>query len=707
MTILNTPNEPTNDFGNTIDLAFSNNPTAVANIEDHLATTADHYTLSITLGTENRKAINPAKRKVDDIARFEQIIAHQAQHLYKPPGTPTPHQLNGAAKALIEALQTALLGSSKPIRKSTGESPWWTEECTRDHQIWLGRCQSHGRSHAHEERKTFRKTIRLAKRHFWRQLTSEITRPNDIFKVTRWTKAQGQSQPPPPLEFNDRIYESQPERAECLRQALLERRTAEDDIGNPWEEPAGPDLLFSLTVSPEESRDSLLGAGNTTPGADNITVELLKTAWPYIESHTTWLFESCLQVGHHPAVFKGAEVVMIPKLGKRDLSSTGSWRPISLLSCIGKGLERLIARRISRTAVFQGVISPEQFGALPKRAATDLVASLIHDIETALNQGRVATLVLMDVKGAFDAVLRNRLIRQLRRQGWPPSLVRWAASFMTDREAMVRLQETVTASKPLNCGLPQGSPVSPILFMLYTQPIYDIGKRRHIPDLRKVDPVARYGYADDTAMLRIGPSLTETTAAVNQDIQDLVTWGDANCVFFDHKKTEVMHFSRRRDNLSPPILHGDQEKRAQSSIRWLGVWLDRKLNFKNHVQKWSASAAAVANLLRSITNTQRGPPPIHTRKAVQACVIPVLTYGLEAWYPGEINSRGSPTKIQHLIDRMHKVYTKALRTIAPVWITTQNAAIYEKRAFLQYNSSYRPDNAASPPESARSTLPTL
>lgn len=111
---------------------------------------------------------------------------------------------------------------------------------------------------------------------------------------------------------------------------------------------------------------------------------------------------------------------MIPKLGKRDLSSTGSWRPISLLSCIGKGLERLIARRISRTAVFQGVISPEQFGALPNRAATDLVASLIHDIETALNQGRVATLVLMDVKGAFDAVLRNRLIRQLRRQGWPP-----------------------------------------------------------------------------------------------------------------------------------------------------------------------------------------------------------------------------------------------------------------------------------------------
>ncbi|CAG7561838.1 unnamed protein product [Fusarium equiseti] len=114
MTLLNTPNEPTNDFGNTIDLAFSNNPTAVANIEDHLATTADHYTLSITLGTENRKAINPAKRKVDDIARFEQIIAHQAQHLYKPPGTPIH-----AYCTLIPRIST--MASSSPIDSTSAQ----------------------------------------------------------------------------------------------------------------------------------------------------------------------------------------------------------------------------------------------------------------------------------------------------------------------------------------------------------------------------------------------------------------------------------------------------------------------------------------------------------------------------------------------------------------------------------------------------------
>ncbi|HQT72233.1 MAG TPA: reverse transcriptase domain-containing protein, partial [Thiobacillus sp.] len=91
--------------------------------------------------------------------------------------------------------------------------------------------------------------------------------------------------------------------------------------------------------------------------------------------------------------FKEAEVVMIEKPGKRDLSKTRAWRPISLLSCLGKGLERLIARRLAWASIRYGILHPQQIGALPKRSAVDLVAALVHDIETALANGQVATLV--------------------------------------------------------------------------------------------------------------------------------------------------------------------------------------------------------------------------------------------------------------------------------------------------------------------------
>ena len=88
---------------------------------------------------------------------------------------------------------------------------------------------------------------------------------------------------------------------------------------------------------------------------------------------------------------------MIPKPGKRDLSLPGSWRPISLLSCLGKGLERLIARRVAWAAVEYRVLNSQQAGALPKRLAVDLVAALIHDVDQALNKKKVATLVTMDI----------------------------------------------------------------------------------------------------------------------------------------------------------------------------------------------------------------------------------------------------------------------------------------------------------------------
>ncbi|EGU73600.1 hypothetical protein FOXB_15890, partial [Fusarium oxysporum f. sp. conglutinans Fo5176] len=146
----------------------------------------------------------------------------------------------------------------------------------------------------------------------------------------------------------------------------------------------------------------------------------------------------------------------------------------------------------------------------------------------------------MDIQGAFDTVLRNRLVLRLREQGWPDHLARWAGSFMSGRSARVRYQDTLTSSSPLECGLPQGSPVSPILFLLYTEPIYRLG-----------NPQGRFGYADDTAILSIGDTVDETTAMASGAIDEMVRWGATNGVSFDSKKTEVMHFSRSKLRTAP------------------------------------------------------------------------------------------------------------------------------------------------------------
>ncbi|KAM4055553.1 reverse transcriptase (RNA-dependent DNA polymerase) [Hirsutella rhossiliensis] len=395
--------------------------------------------------------------------------------------------------------------------------------------------------------------------HFTLNITSR-TRRN---ASTHWKVCRQGCRPAGPQSFtdsasvfravlDDAVYETQLDKANALRRATLERRTSQDDITDPW-------------VPVDPVRDATLRTGNTSPGSDNITVKMLRAV--------------CLQE---------AEVVMITKPGRRNLSEARAWRPISLLSCL----------------VHYGVLHSQQAGALPKRSAVDLVAALVHDIEEAFARKQVATLVTMDIEGAFDTVLRNRLILRLRQQGWPSNVARWAGSFMHDRTACIRYQDVTTPSSPLQCGLPQGSPASPILFLLYTEPVY-----------RLSSPKGRFGYADDTAILCVGNNLEETARKASRHVHELMEWGTENAIAFDPKKTEVMHFSRTKPRTAPPVFHGEMEKRPECAMRWLGIWLDSTLSFKTHVEKWTAKAQRVAHHLQGMTNTNRGPCRVRHREA--------------------------------------------------------------------------------------------
>jgi hypothetical protein len=200
--------------------------------------------------------------------------------------------------------------------------------------------------------------------------------------------------------------------------------------------------------------------GNTAPGADEIPTSILKTAWPLIKDKVRLLFQGCLRIGHHPACFRQAILAIIQKPNKADRSSPRAYRPIALLSVLGKGFERLIARNMAWIAITYKVLASQQFGALPLRSVVDLTTCLIHDVEEALNQGHTASFLTLDVKGAFDTVFLGRLVRRLREQGWPDNLSQWVASFATGRSVQIRLDGDLGPATSIQYGLPQGSPVS-------------------------------------------------------------------------------------------------------------------------------------------------------------------------------------------------------------------------------------------------------
>ncbi|KAI9034748.1 RNA-directed DNA polymerase [Aspergillus affinis] len=280
---------------------------------------------------------------------------------------------------------------------------------------------------------------------------------------------------------------------------------------------------------------AILHAGNTTPGKDELPTSILKIAWPIIRDRVLALFQGCLSVGYHPQCFRHAILAIIQKPNKADWSSPRSYRPIALLSVLGKGLERLLARNMAWIAIRYRILASQQFGALPLRSAVDLTTCLLHDAELALNQGKVASLFTLDIKGAFDGVLPGKLVYRLRTQGWPDNLIRWVASFITGRTVQIRLDGELGPLIDILCGLPQGSPISPILFMLYIAPLFQLDK-----------PRARFGYADDAAFLAISFTLWENCQTLSNSLQEALDWGLSEGITFAPDKYELLHFLRHR-----------------------------------------------------------------------------------------------------------------------------------------------------------------
>ncbi|KAI0997208.1 hypothetical protein K3495_g10979 [Podosphaera aphanis] len=289
----------------------------------------------------------------------------------------------------------------QPTRMGGKTAQWWNDECKRKHREYK---EARGRlENAVQARKSFKHAVKAAKREHWGKQIENANIDAEVFIVMQWISD--------PLE-----------RAEALRDTLLTRLNAARDLST-WESEQPESILWSPTLSLEDVTSSTLGTGDKFPGSDKITVRLLRVCWSAIGDQVKTIFQACLEHGLFPSAFRVAEVILLPKPG-RDLVTAKGLRPISLLSCLGKGLEILVAKRMAWLAIKHRVIPQQLFGALLGRSAVDLVSCVVHDAEAAMRNSKVTAMVTLDVQGAFDTVLHKRLLHRMRNQGWPRSLCR-------------------------------------------------------------------------------------------------------------------------------------------------------------------------------------------------------------------------------------------------------------------------------------------
>lgn len=226
-------------------------------------------------------------------------------------------------------------------------------------------------------------SVRQAKKNYWNSVVAEAKSLPQAYKIVQWHNTAPRYQCPPlkSSEGNDPVFDPS-SKAHLFHQKLLCRYHDAEDL--PDNVPIAPIRSIPWNrISNNEAHKAACQVKSTSPGSDELKVTSIRLSWSLLGERITNPFNCRIEIGIHPKAFKTAKVIILPKCGTRDLSSPNSYRPIALLSCLGKGLERLIARRLSYWALQYKILALNQCGAIKHRSASDLTTALLCDVRQA------------------------------------------------------------------------------------------------------------------------------------------------------------------------------------------------------------------------------------------------------------------------------------------------------------------------------------
>ena len=215
------------------------------------------------------------------------------------------------------------------------------------------------------------------------------------------------------------------------------------------------------------------------PGPDGVTNRVLQACAEVLKSLLTPIFQAYIDHAYHPHAYKCAHTIILKKPQKDDYTTPKAWQPIALLNTTGKALESIMATKISHLTEMHQLIPNTQMGARQGKSTESALELLTEQIHTVWGQGKdkVATLFSLDVVGAFDAVSHEHLIHNLCKRWIPEWITCWVKSFLVGRRTTLAINQKATDFFPVSVGIPQGSPISPILYLYYNADLFEICER--------------------------------------------------------------------------------------------------------------------------------------------------------------------------------------------------------------------------------------
>ena len=376
------------------------------------------------------------------------------------------------------------------------------------------------------------------------------------------------------------------------RTELLQLHTAE---------PTPTDAPFT----PHELKLALRLMRSTTPGGDGLSSDFYREATPAFHDKMLHVFNMSWKLRRLPLAWKEAKIIAIPK------PNNNGARPISLLQCISKIMERMVHRRL------QYVIpaNDQLYGFAPGRGTADAVTQLVHRITQA--KRRRVVVVYFDLEKAFERANRLATMEALATLGVRGNMLGWTSDFMSERAARVCVQGTYSSRHSLENGVPQGSVISPTLFNALMAAL--------ITSTEKVAGTSIIAYADDIALVCDGRiPLQKAQLAISLLARKAATLGLA----FAPAKTAATAFHSVTPTTA--LLLDDKTIQWANHHKYLGVTIDRKLAFTAHTANTVAIVSRRTNMLRVIGHSLRGCTSKTLMYLYKALIQSILHYAASA-----------------------------------------------------------------------------
>jgi hypothetical protein len=487
----------------------------------------------------------------------------------------------------------------------------------------------------------------------------------------------------PPIQHNGEFITSDKTKADVFNAHFLSMSTIDDSNTAPIinRRITLDNDLCDINISEQEVHDQLVSLDICKSyGPDGIPPKLLKEGGRPLSKILCKLFSLSLLKCQFPLNWKQANVTPVHK--KNNKNDISNYRPISLLCTTSKVFEKIIFKHIYNHLKDNYVLTDFQSGFLPGRSTTTQLIDVYHTLCQSIDNEKEVRVVFLDIKKAFDRVWHKGLICKLHQAGISGNLLSWLESYLKNRQQRVVINGQSSQWGDIPAGVPQGSVLGPLLFLLY---INDIVHEIQNCNIRL--------FADDTCLFIEVNNRDEAANYINEDLERIQRWSKKWLVSFSPEKTKSLIVSHKNDrHLNPPITFNNTVVSEVNSHTYLGLKFSYNLKWNEHIEHISTKAAQRLNMMLPLKYKidRKTLETIYT-----TLVRPVMEYSIVVW-GGTYDT--SLAKLEQINVNAMRIITGATSNsnVAKLYLETSLNSIADRRDVAILTMFYKIKHGLAP-----------